>query len=318
MYLNEIPLWFLRAFGFGFGLLWGSFLNVVIYRVPREMSVSRPPSHCPACKAPVKPWDNIPVLSYVILRGRARCCGAKMSPRYVLVELIGGFVSLAIVEALVRPLPSNTTLAQLAAVYFSYFFVCMALVAAAFIDLEHMYIPDMINYVGALLGIITATVRGYSIKEAAIGAVLGFVIVWLPLNVIYRLIRGRTGMGLGDAKLLMLIGAWTGWQGTLFALFGGAICATLFALGLRIAGKELEVPQAVKEELEELRKAAAEGDAEAKELLDEDPLAENTGEGFMGRRLPFGPFLILCFFAYVFGMSGYVRDLLSIPGAGEI
>src|ERR1700733_15882720 len=88
--LADVPFWFLRAFAIPFGLIWGSFLNVVIYRVPREMSVVRPGSHCPACGKPIAGYLNVPVLSYVLLRGRARCCGAKMSPRYPLVELIGG------------------------------------------------------------------------------------------------------------------------------------------------------------------------------------------------------------------------------------
>src|SRR3954462_13737636 len=95
------PLWILRGFVLFFGLIWGSFLNVVIYRVPKEMSVVRPGSHCPACGEPVKAYDNLPVLSFVILRGRARCCGAKLSPRYPLVELMGGVLSLAIVESVI-------------------------------------------------------------------------------------------------------------------------------------------------------------------------------------------------------------------------
>jgi leader peptidase (prepilin peptidase)/N-methyltransferase len=114
-------------------------------------------------------------------------------------------------------------------------------------------------------------------------------------------------MGLGDAKLLMLIGAWTGWPGVLFALFGGAICALGATLLLKLLGKELTLPSAVLEELAELRKAASEGDEEAKKLLDEDPLAEDTGEGVMGRRLPFGPFLILAFYGFIFGLGDRVN-----------
>src|SRR4051812_35371647 len=101
MTLGEIlamfPRGFVPAAAFAFGLLWGSFLNVVIYRVPLEMSVVSPPSHCPGCGKPVAAYDNVPLLSYVILRGRARCCGTRMSPRYPLVELLGGALSLAIV-----------------------------------------------------------------------------------------------------------------------------------------------------------------------------------------------------------------------------
>src|SRR3954462_12959236 len=117
MLLSELPIWFVRAFAIAMGLAWGSFLNVVISRVPRGMSVVRPPSHCPACGKPVRAFDNVPVLGYLLLRGRARCCGAKMSPRYVIVELIGGALSLAIVEAVLRNLPGDVTLARASAIY---------------------------------------------------------------------------------------------------------------------------------------------------------------------------------------------------------
>src|SRR6185436_10942166 len=103
-----LPRWFLPTATFAFGLLWGSFLNVVIHRLPREMSVVRPASQCPACGKPIAAYDNIPLFSFLFLRGKARCCGAKMSPRYFVVELIGGLVSLAILEAVVLQLPGAT------------------------------------------------------------------------------------------------------------------------------------------------------------------------------------------------------------------
>src|SRR6202021_1309117 len=90
MVLADVPPWFLRTFAVAFGLIWGSFINVVIYRVPLRMSVIRPPSHCPGCGRPVAAYDNIPVISYIGLAGRARCCNVRLSPRYPLVELIGG------------------------------------------------------------------------------------------------------------------------------------------------------------------------------------------------------------------------------------
>src|SRR6478672_13477346 len=102
-----LPGWFPNVATFAFGLLWGSFLNVVIYRVPRELSVVRPASRCPGCGTPIAGYDNIPVLSYIILRGRARCCGVRMSPRYPLVELIGGALSLAILELVVLQMPGS-------------------------------------------------------------------------------------------------------------------------------------------------------------------------------------------------------------------
>src|SRR5712672_4291179 len=116
MTLDELkslaPGWFLPVAAVAFGLLWGSFLNVVIYRLPKEMSVVRPASHCPGCGKPIAGYDNIPVFSYVILRGRARCCGIRMSPRYPLVELIGGGLSLAILELVVLKMPGSSSAAR--------------------------------------------------------------------------------------------------------------------------------------------------------------------------------------------------------------
>lgn len=112
MTLADFPLWFLRTFALAFGLIWGSFLNVVIYRVPRGMSVVRPASRCPACEAPIRPWDNIPVVSYLILGGKARCCGARVSPRYPIVEAIGGVLSLAVLEVIVLKLPEGTSIGR--------------------------------------------------------------------------------------------------------------------------------------------------------------------------------------------------------------
>src|SRR5580700_10436251 len=107
----------LRVFAFVWGAVWGSFLNVVIYRVPREMSVVRPGSHCPACGKPIAAWDNVPIVSWLVLRGRARCCGARISPRYVVVELLGGVLSLGIAEVVVRALPGATTLVHAGSIF---------------------------------------------------------------------------------------------------------------------------------------------------------------------------------------------------------
>src|SRR5580704_4091645 len=117
MTLYDVPTWFLRTLAVVFGLLWGSFLNVVIYRVPREMSVVRPASHCGSCEKPINAYDNIPVLSWLLLRGRARCCGAKISARYPLVEILGGALSVAIFEVIVENLPEGTSLLRAGLVY---------------------------------------------------------------------------------------------------------------------------------------------------------------------------------------------------------
>ena len=293
MVLADFPTWFLRGVAIAFGLIWGSFLNVVIYRVPLGMSVARPASHCPGCGKPIAPYDNIPVVSYLLLRGRARCCGVRMSARYPLVELIGGALSLAILERIVLPMSPLTPAGRALAVYTADFALSMALVAAAFIDAEHMYLPDPITIGGAVLGFATSSLRGVSWRDSLIGAAAGFAIVWLPFGVVYKWIRGRIGMGLGDAKLVMLAGAWFGWVGIVFALLAGAVQGTLTALVILLVKGKIEEPAAVVADREELQKAAAEGDEEAKRALSEDPLAVPQGEGIGQSRLPFGPFLIL-------------------------
>jgi leader peptidase (prepilin peptidase) / N-methyltransferase len=277
------PTWVIRGFVIFFGLIWGSFLNVVIYRVPREMSVVRPASHCPGCGKPIAGYDNIPVFTYLLLRGRARCCGAKMSPRYPIVELIGGALSLAILEAIIFKMPESTPAARALAVYGADFALCMGLVAAAFIDIEHMFLPDRITIGGIVLGITTATLRGLPIQEAVIGAVVGFLGCWLPFTFLYKGFLGRTGMGVGDAKLLALAGAWFGWRGAIFVLFAGALHGTLYAAACWILGIENSLPAAVEEDIAELRKDAAEGDEEAIKALAEDPLTETEGDAFILR-----------------------------------
>lgn len=298
MTLSDFPPWFLRAFALCFGLLWGSFLNVVIYRVPREMSVVHPGSRCPACGTPIRPWDNVPVLGYLLLRGRARCCGAKVSPRYPLVEAAGGVLSLAILEAVVLRLPEVTSIGRALAIYTADLALALGLLAATFIDLEHMYIPDPITIGGAVLGVATASLREMAFVDALLGAAVGFAVVWLPFVVIYPKIRGgRAGMGLGDAKLLGLAGAWFGWGGALFVLGAGAVQGTLVAIGLLLARGKIEEPEAVRQEREQMRTELAamseEERAEAEKELAEDPLHEEPGEGFGQARLAFGPFLAL-------------------------
>lgn len=298
MTLDDLPTWFVRGIVVVFGLLWGSFLNVVIYRVPRELSVVSPGSRCPACEKPIPGWHNLPVLSWLILRGRAACCGVRVSARYPLVELLGGVLSYGIFEVIVRGMPGHPTLGHIALVYGANFALAMGLVAAAFIDVEHMFLPDAITVGGAILGLATARLRGMTFADSAIGAVGAFLAIWIPFGLIYKRLLGRTGMGMGDAKLLALAGAWFGWPGAAVVLFGGAIQGTLYAVVAKITGRELGIPDAAKQDLEELRKAAEEGDEEAKALLAEDPLAEEGAEG--RSRIPFGPFLILAILELMF------------------
>ena len=334
------PTWVIRGFVVFFGLIWGSFLNVVIYRVPREMSVVRPASHCPGCGKPIAGYDNIPVLTYVLLRGRARCCGAKVSPRYPLVEILGGALSLAILEGIIFTMPASTPAVRALAVYGADFALCMGLVAAAFIDAENMFLPDSITIGGTILGIVTATLRDVPFTTSLLGAVAGFVGVWLPFVFLYKGLRGRTGMGLGDAKLLALAGAWFGWQGAVFVLFAGALQGTVYAAITWLLGIKPKLPDAVLEEIAELEKAAAEGDEEAKQALADDPLTENEDDAFILRwlgigkkkenadanadanadvalpraRLPFGPFLILACLELLFFREWIAARLAPLFG----
>lgn len=317
--LDLLPASFYVTVALVFGLLWGSFLNVVIYRVPRGMSVVRPPSHCPSCKAPVKPWQNVPVLSYVVLRGKTACCGTKMSPRYPLVELIGGVLAVAIVEVLVLPSPPGTTLAHGGAVFASAFALSLGLVAAAFIDLEHMLLPLSITIGGTVLGVATCSLRDMTLTESLVGAAVGFLVVWLPFDVLYRVIRGKPGMGMGDAFLVMLAGAWFGWIGVLLTLFGGAIQGTVAAILTMIFRGKIEEPEAVRREREEILaeiEALPEDEREEalKEWREADPVAEEAGDGALQARMPFGPFLCLAILEQLF-FGRTIRDLIAMWGS---
>jgi len=307
MILADFPTWFLRTFAVTFGLVWGSFLNVVIWRLPRGMSVVSPPSHCPGCGKPIRAWDNVPVLGYLLLRGKARCCGVRMSPRYPAVEALGGLLSLAIVEVLLQQFSPSAPAALFAANYFAELAVGLGLLAAAFIDAEHMYLPDPITLGGTALGLGTATLRGLSFSDSAVGAALGFLMVWAPFVFAYARLRGRAGMGMGDAKLTMLAGAWFGWPGAVFVLFAGAVQGTLGALVILLVRGKIEEPEAVRADREELTRLAAEGDAEAKAALAADPLSGEPEAGIGKARMPFGPFLILAFFEVMLARDALER-----------
>ena len=303
--LTDFPPIFLIGFAVAFGLVFGSFLNVVIYRLPRGESIAFPGSHCPHCGQPIKAKDNVPVLSYVVLLGRSRCCKTPISPRYPLVEAIGGLVAWAVMRAIVLELPAQTSIVRALAVFFAYLVLALGLVAAAFIDLEHMLLPDEITLGGAGLGIATVPLRaGASFRDSLLGAAVGFMIVWLPFVFLYSKLRGRAGMGLGDAKLVLLAGAWFGWFGAVFALLAGAVQATAVLLALLAAGKKLEEPAAVVEErralLAALETAQGSDRDELERALADDPLAKEPEPGLAAARLAFGPFIILAILEFMF------------------
>ena len=210
----------IEALAFALGAVLGSFANVVIYRLPRRESVVSPGSHCPRCQMPIRAWDNIPILSYLVLRGRCRRCGAPISPRYLVVEVAGGVLLAGLVGRY------GITLVTL-----RFAILTLALLIVFFIDLEWNVIPNVITYPGIVVGLIFGAVSGHwaSFVLAAAGAGGAFLLVG-------ELSRG--GMGGGDVKLAAMIGAYLGVAGVVVALFlavalGATVGLTLLALRLR-------------------------------------------------------------------------------------
>jgi leader peptidase (prepilin peptidase)/N-methyltransferase len=247
----------------------------------------------------------VPVFSFLLLGGKARCCKAPISPRYPLVEAIGGLLAWAVMRSIVLELPGDPSLGRALAVFAAYLALGLALVAAAFIDLEHMLLPDELTLGGAGLGIATVPLRpDITFKEAILGAAIGFLVVWLPFIVLYEKVRGRPGMGLGDAKLVMLAGAWFGWFGAAFSLLAGAVQATAVMLALLATGRKIEEPQAVIEERRALREALEQAEGPEREVLErelaDDPLAKEPEPGLAAARLAFGPFIVLAILEFMF------------------
>ncbi|MCL6622298.1 MAG: prepilin peptidase [Syntrophobacterales bacterium] len=203
------------------GLAVGSFLNVVITRLPRGESPFRGRSRCPQCSTPVRWRDNLPVISYLLMRGRCRACGAAIPWRYPVVELISGLLT----AALWFKFPASPLLAAYAP-------FCAGLVALSFLDLEHFWLPDVLTLpltaLGLLLSLVLPHLRWY---EAWLGALVGGGAFYAVAG-LYRRLTGREGLGLGDAKLLALIGAFLGvhalpWVVLVSALLGAGVGAAL-------------------------------------------------------------------------------------------
>ena len=237
----DAPLPIVCAFMAAVGALIGSFLNVAIHRIPREQSIVLPSSKCPKCRAEIKPYDNIPVISYLILRGRCRSCGVSISPRYPAVEALTGLLFAAVTwhDGLTYALA------------FDLAFVA-AMIALIFIDAEHMILPNAITYPGMLFALIARLAIPYlagpnrvddlahlgaivppnlplgivSLIGAAIGALAGGGSLWL-MGFVWEKLRGVEAMGLGDVKMMIMVGAYLGWRLTiltiLLAVFSGSL-----------------------------------------------------------------------------------------------
>ena len=202
----------------------GSFLNVLIHRLPEEQSIVFPASRCPRCGRAIRFYDNIPVLSYILLRGRCRDCGEKIALRYPLVEAITAAFSLLLFWKY------GVTFQWL----FSFAFVC-ALIVITFIDLDHQIIPDVISLPGIPIFFLAAV---FVMKLRFLDAFLGFLIgggVLYGIAFVYELLTKREGMGGGDIKLLAMIGAFLGWQSLLFVLLFSSLLGAVVGIAVMLA-----------------------------------------------------------------------------------
>lgn len=221
------------VFAFVFGALVGSFLNVCIYRMPEGISIVSPPSRCPQCLTRIRPTENIPIISYVVLRAHCRTCGAAISPRYPLVEVLGGLLAVIIV------LRFGVTPAAL--LYFSF---AAALLVITFIDLDHQIIPDAISLPGIAIGLTASfVVHGTPPPlHSAAGILVGGGILY-AVAVGYEWMTGTEGMGFGDVKLLAMIGAFLGWRAVPLCLLLASLSGSVIGLGVMLLrGKDRKFP----------------------------------------------------------------------------
>ncbi len=263
------------------GALWGSFFNVAIHRLAAAAvadesetwlqaaraslaslkTLVRPASHCPRCKAPVRAWDNIPILSWLILRGRCRNCRAPISIRYPLVEAAGAGLAVAVYFRFVdgRGAPPSLALAR----FLVYFFFAGALFVLAVIDLETMFLPLAITLPALPAFFVAGRVLGdVPLGDALVGLALGFGLFFL-LRVGFRAIAKREGLGGGDEMLVGMVGGLLGWRALPFTLFLGAALGTLTVLPILLWRRR-------------------------------------RGGRVMGVEVPFGPFLALGALVYLF------------------
>ena len=210
-----------------FGLIVGSFLNVCIYRLPRETSIVSPGSSCPSCGMAIRFYDNIPVISYLVLRGKCRRCGASISIRYPVVELITAFLFCAVY------LKAGLSWTSLALMLFSALLITLSL-----IDLEFQIIPDILSLGGIVAGFVFSFLRyGFGYKDALLGIFIGGGILFV-IAYGYQLITKREGMGGGDIKLLGMIGAFCGLKGVIFSLVAGSLLGTIVGIPLMVMQKK--------------------------------------------------------------------------------
>ncbi len=212
---------------FIFGSCIGSFLNVCIYRLPQNLSIVSPRSFCPQCRTTVRGYDNIPILSFLLLRGKCRSCGAPISWRYPFIEGLTGGAALALFLKF-----------GMTPEFFCYFAFTASLLVITFIDLDHRIIPDVISLPGIAIGLaVSFFLDSISVWDSLIGLVAGGGSLFL-VAFAYEALTKREGMGGGDVKLLAMIGAWLGWKAVLFTLFFASFSGTLIGGGAMLLQKQ--------------------------------------------------------------------------------
>jgi len=212
------------------GAIIGSFLNVCIWRIPREESIVFPASHCPACSHPIRFFDNMPIISWLILRGRCRDCGASISPRYPLVEALTAALAVLLFWKY------GFSLQLLCAFLFT-----AALIVITFIDIDYQIIPDVISLPGIPLCFLAAVFfMGVPFLESLIGILVGGGILYV-IAVGYEWITKREGMGGGDIKLLAMLGAFFGWKSLLFIVLCSSLTGAVVGMtAMVIQGQDMK------------------------------------------------------------------------------
>lgn len=214
------------VFIFLLGAVFGSFINVVIYRLPRDVSLIWPPSACPSCGERIKFYDNVPILSYILLRGRCRKCSTRISARYPIVEALSGLLLMWVLAAGGAP-----GLAASRAV------LVLFLLAVALIDWEHMIIPDELSLGGCVVGFVLGFFNPeITVAESLLGIFLGGGVL-LGIGYLYQRIRGVEGLGGGDVKLAAMVGAFLGWKGLVICILAGSLTGSVYGISLMASGR---------------------------------------------------------------------------------
>lgn len=218
-----LPEWPIALAAFIVGACIGSFLNVCIHRLPLDLSVVTPRSRCPGCGTTIAWYDNLPVLSWLLLRARCRTCHTAIGVRYPLVEVATGALAVAALTIF------GPTAQALVAFGFT-----AALLCITFIDVDHFIIPDEVSLPGIVVGLAVATLpSGIGLGDAALGAMLGGGILW-AVAAGYERATGREGMGFGDVKLLAMIGAFLGWRAIPMVILAASITGSLAGVGVML------------------------------------------------------------------------------------